>query len=171
MTTYYLHSAGNANSLYGDGKLNTKTIYGDTGLTINTNYKKYTYATDGVTLTDEISYFGTGTGADNKWHKKSDFVTKTDGVHAQRDEVYTGINATTGALTGLVEVDIMTFYDSGALRTKDIFNNAAGIKNNSYENYEYDSAGNRTAKIDGKHQTTNFLYDASRRGLKNHHPE
>ena len=75
-------------TFYATGKLQTKEVYDNALATKNTNYKKYTYAADGTTVTEIVSYY------DLKWHKDSNFTAVlSDGfIHAQRSEIYSAIH-------------------------------------------------------------------------------
>ncbi|MCX5679968.1 MAG: hypothetical protein NTZ95_04855, partial [Candidatus Omnitrophica bacterium] len=117
-------------TFYTTGKLNTKEVFDNIVGTFNIKYKKYKYAADGLTLTEEISY-----GTDSKWHKRSNF----SGIQAQRDEVYSDIDSS-GNLTGFIEVNLMAFYSDGKLQVKEIFDNLLGTKNTNYKKYTYDDA-------------------------------
>ncbi|MFH1309094.1 MAG: S8/S53 family peptidase, partial [Candidatus Omnitrophota bacterium] len=122
---------------YDSGKIKTKEIYDNALLTKNTKYEKYTYTDAGV-LSAKVYYFDgtsidatvTETGdADNKWHKASGFVEKTDGLHVTQDEVYTD-----SALTTPEVVIVYDYYESGLIKTKTL--SAPDVKGNVYYSYK-----------------------------------
>jgi hypothetical protein len=117
---------------YQTGKMSIREIYDNIGSVKNNNYEKHTYAGDGKTLIEHISYFG------SNWHKESKYTLALgDGkTHSQRDEVYFDINLTT-----LVAVDISTFYPTGNIKTRAVYDNTPLIKNPNYRSYSYESDG------------------------------
>jgi len=118
-------------TFYASGNLHTKEVYNNIGIVKNTSYEKYTYAADGVTVTEHISYF------DSLWHNESSFVDPGDGqMHAQRVDNYNDAD-----LLSYVSTDVYTFYDSGNIHTKEIYDNAALVKTTNYEKYTYDTDG------------------------------
>ena len=118
----------NVYTYYGTGNLQSKEIYDNVGLTKNTNYQKYTYDTNGTTILEKISYYN------GKWHKEYNFTgVLGDGqIHAQREDVYTDVG-----LTNLDSANIYTFYASGRVETKEIYDNIGLVKNANYEKYTY----------------------------------
>ena len=133
-------------TFFADGKINTKDIYDNSLTTINTQYEKYTYNDDATnTLNTKVFYFdgvtisGTETGTpDNKWHKLSSFVTKTDGVHAQDDLIYNNsTDALAGTSTGLVAHIVYSFFADGKINTKELYDNSLTTINTQYEKYTY----------------------------------
>ena len=117
---------------YATGNMQTKEIYDNIAGTKNTNYQKYTFAADGVTVIEKISYYG------GNWHKDSNFTAVLgDGYqHPQRSEVYSD-----AGLTIFVELDIMTYYASGNLHTKEVYDNLTATKNTNYVKYTYAADG------------------------------
>jgi len=117
---------------YQTGKMRTREVYDNIGSIKNNNYEKHTYAGDGKTLIELISYF------DSNWHKESRYtVALGDGkTHSQKDEVCSDIDLTT-----LVAVGISTFYSTGNVQTRAIYDNASLIKNPNHRSYSYESDG------------------------------
>ncbi|NQT32816.1 MAG: S8/S53 family peptidase, partial [Candidatus Omnitrophica bacterium] len=119
---------------YQSGKINTKEVYDNVNLTKNTNYESFTFAADGTTMTEHISYY------DGAWNRDSNFTgTLGDGdVHAQRNEVYNDVNC-----TDYQGVNIFTYYSSGKIKKKDISGPGGWIETF----WHYNDSANRPRKM------------------------
>jgi len=118
-------------SYYATGKLNVKDIYDNVEAQYSYSFQRYVFDTDGVTFLEIAGYY------DLRWHFESDFTSVLgDGeIHAQRDEVYTD-----GPLT-FDQLHILSYYATGILHVKEIYDNLDAIKNAAYREYIYNADG------------------------------
>ncbi|MGB2630020.1 MAG: hypothetical protein WBD17_02140, partial [Candidatus Omnitrophota bacterium] len=143
-----------------NGLVDTKELYNNAGTIQTFAYEKYIFDNTGqllekIYLFDDLSLDTTvdetpnaGDAPDNYWHRSTNFTGLLDDgqVHVQNDYIY-GTLADLEADTNIIMYAVYSYFQSGVIETKELYDNSGATKTDMYEKYTFDDTGALLEKI------------------------